>query len=153
MATSPLMPPTHPLRLDPAAWRELGMLRFQIQGDVMILISRGLVTLDDMRRMFDWAALLNEKYLHWYLLIDATLGQPLPPHVRRFAVEHMRSQQTSVTTLVAGASILMRAAATMSMRAIQLFRPLDAEVAFVADIDAGFAWIAAHKRSHARPAR
>ena len=111
----------------------LGMHRYYEEGDTLFFQGRGPLSLQEMQRLLEQLDQLGQRQGYVLLVCDLSQGVELPPGVRHWLSEWQKNNPKLAigTTIVIGASLIIRTLITMMNRAMALLGKTDGTLLFV----------------------
>ncbi|HPH27103.1 MAG TPA: hypothetical protein PLA87_09675 [Pseudomonadota bacterium] len=111
----------------------LGMHRYYEEGDTLFFQGRGPLSLQEMQRLLEQLDQLGQRQGYVLLVCDVSHGIEMPPGVRHWLSEWQKNNPKLAigTTIVIGASLIIRTLITMMNRAMALLGKTEGTLLFV----------------------
>lgn len=94
----------------------LGTHLVYIEGDTLIMIARGLGTVDDVNTLFDHLLRIRKEHGPPFLLYDARRATGIEPRARRIIAQERSHDSDSRLRVVFGVHLAVRVILNMTMR-------------------------------------
>jgi hypothetical protein len=128
----------------PIEHRVIGTHRIQIEGDIVFLIQEGDYPVEDAHKPHAEIEAVLGKLGRAFILVDQTHGGQTTSAARKAITEWNKKHKASGAAIFGG-GIATRAAATLVVSAVRLFRPDTMPTVFTQNEAEGRAWIAAQR--------
>lgn len=103
----------------------LGTHLIRVDGDSIHLITRGTLTLGDMRELLDHFARIKREHRRLFVLYDARKAIGVDPAARKLATTEHSEKADAMLQVIFGVSFALRVVLTMIVRAQKLLRNRD----------------------------
>lgn len=119
---------------DAPSWQRCGSHRFYLRGDVVFWEAHELMTVPDLRVMFEQRMALQRQHGHVFLVLNAQALGTTPAESRRYAVEFKPDPPFRGAVVLFGAGLIVRTAVSLILGASRVLGRRDLRtVFFVAD--------------------
>lgn len=134
------------------AWQRCGQHSFYLRDDVLFWDAHGLMTVPDLKVMFEERMAVQRQHGHVFLLLNAQALGSTPAESRRYAVEFKPDPPIRGAVVLFGAGLIVRTAVSLVLGAARLLGRRDLRtVFFVADEAEAWATIDRERQTLSNP--